>query len=369
MNWRFLKLGALVGVFALSAVRADQGPEGVYVGTLGTSAVVVQFQRYSDADASATYFYRRIGRDIEMNGSAQGNVWTLTERIPDAGGGDRATVKLTFGTNSATGTWTDLKKKNSSLAVRLQRATPADLAALKLGGGAQVAAWRSGDPYNALRFDAPFKTVDMQTVGGKRVQWLTEPKSSVRLPRLPGESAAVNDALTLEHLKASSDALSCPLDDYEHNATLQLYSARLVSVSATVAYYCGGAHPATGNDNYTVDLRTGRALELDALYRFTTLPATRDENSQAYANYWEAVGATLRKLILAQDGTLLKGLDAGCKDVYTDNSPLEYASWYLNARGLVVQSNLPHVAAGCENDYTLPYTSLRAYLASNSPLR
>jgi hypothetical protein len=362
---------ALVAVAFTAALlpssRAQQREDGVFVGTIGSSAVVMTLNSYGDTDAFGYYYYRRVGRDIELSGSKRGTTWTLTERAGKVGEPDRATLSFSLTPGRVTGAWKDAKS-GRSLPVTLRAVTPSDLTALKLGG-AQSNTWARGNPYEALRFDAPFKVSSTQTLAGKRAQWVTEPKSGVRLPRLPGESAAVNDALQLEHLKAANAALSCILDDYEHSAKLELYSGRLVSVSATTGFYCGGAHPDNSNDNFTVDLQSVRTLEIEDLYRFTGVKRETNPERDGFEAYAQARAATVRKLILAQDGTLLKGLDPSCKEVYDDNSALTYFTWYLTPRGLVVQSSLPHVAAACEKDYLLPYAALRAYLAPNSPLR
>ena len=355
----------------IATSRAASGVEGVYIGTLGGIPVVVNLE---NADGDGTYFYRRVGRDIILQGKQNDGVLALTET--DAYATERARLELKQNANGFNGTWSDLKKSRV-LPVTLRRVTSGDLSALKFPVTPEFRRWQQESPFDALRFDQPFKPSSTVNVSGKRVQWLIEPKSGVRFPRLPDMNLSVNTALSVEHYRIAANALQCPLekpDGFTYTPSLSLYSSRLFSVNASVDYYCGGAHPDNYEENTTLDLRTAKILRLEDLYRFVggAVPVIQEKDySPAQDVYDKARAAKLVALILKQYGTLTKGVDKECKMVYDqeEGNGLAYLTWYLTAKGLVVQSSFAHVAATCENSYTLPYSVLKPYLAPNSPLR
>lgn len=354
---------------ALVSTQAAPSSDGVYVGTLGTSPIVLKLETFSPDDVSATYYYRRIGRDIALSGMGRANgTFKLTEVTLPARE-DFARIELTLSGTTLSGSWAELKGKQRVYNVKLRKVTANDFTAAKFPSTPVFKQWTLEHPLDALRFDTPFKTAKLEVIGGKRVQWMMETKSKVTFPRLPQASIAVNNALLLAHYRTASQALQCVLDDYQYNPKIRLYSSRLFSVSATAAYYCGGAHPDAFSDNITLDLKTAQESTLEDLYRFTPVKIDLDPNSDGFTPYVEARAKVLEGLILNKYGSLLKGVDAECKDVYATDNNLAYLRWYLTAKGLVVQSSLAHVAAACENSYELPYSSLTTYLALGSPLK
>lgn len=364
-----LALALAITAAALVSTQAAPSSDGLYVGTVGTSQVVLKLETFSPDDVSATYYYRRIGRDIALGGLSRANgTFKLTEiALPSRE--DIARIELTLSGTNLNGTWAELKGKQRVYNIRLRKATAGDFAALKFPNTPAFKQWVAENPLDALRFDAPFKPAKLEMASGKRVQWMMETKSKVTFPRLPQASAAVNNALLLAHYRTASQALQCVLDDYQYNPKVSLYSSRLLSLSATAAYYCGGAHPDAFSDNYTLDLRTAKELTLEDLYRFTPVKIDLDANSDGFITYLQARAKVVQALILTQYRSMVRGIDAGCEDIYATDHNLSYLTWYLSAKGLVVQSSLPHVAAACENSYELPYSSLTKYLAPSSPLK
>ena len=362
-------LALCISVAAFLGTQAAPSSDGVYVGTLGSSPIVLRLETFSADDVSATYYYRRIGRNIELNGLSRANgTFKLTEvTLPERN--DLARLELTLRGAALSGTWAELKGKQRVYNVNLRKAGSSDFAALKLPSTPAFKQWISENPLDALRFDMPMKATKLETVAGKPVQWLMEPKSKTIFPSLPKASAVVNDALNLERYRIASVQLQCVLDDSTYSPNIALYSSRLFSITASTAYDCGGAHPDGGQANYTLDLKTAKPLELEDLYRFTSVKIDLDPNSGGFTKYIEARAKVLQGLILAQYGSMTKGVHAQCEEVYAPENNLSFLSWYLTAKGLVVESSLPHVAAFCENSYELPYGGLTKYLAPGSPLK
>ena len=352
--------------------------DGVYVGALGKSAIVLTLETDKDSLVSGTYYYRNHAIDIRLEGKANKSVVSLSEFESDRTG-VTARLSLKNAGNTFTGSWASVKQPKKPLAVNLHRVTSKDLSSIKLPSTTLLNKWKLEQPYDYLRLDAPAKLLKTESVNGKSVQWWLEPKSKIEFVRLPGESKTINNALTDAHYNLAMNDLDCLSSgngDFSYTPKVALYSKRILSISARTEYYCGGAHPDSSAENLNLDLSTGKVLEIEDVYRFTPIPEglkiDPENSSEAYGTYLEARGAAVKKLILAQFGTFTKALgkdvDKECASAYDDET-FSYFSWYLTGKGIVIQSAFPHVAAACDNDFELPYETLTQYLAPNSALK
>ena len=313
-------------------------------------------------DDGGWYYYRRYARDIVLTTKKfDGQNLMLIERsVPDS---ERAQVDLVIKKNVLVGTWTDLwKKQRPVLKVRLRPVNSSDLAG-------RILEWRTGDPYQDLKFDTLLKSGKLEYFKGIAFRWYLEPKSNVRFPRLEYASKAVNHALTAEHFDIAQEVLSCP-GDFRYDATISFLSKRIFSVRGNMDYYCGGAYPDYGPRNYTLDLKTLQKPQFEDLYRFVLLPEGIDLESEEpfdkFISYKNVLGAKLRALLHWQyRNTLTKLSDGYCDEA----SNFQFPTWYLSRAGLVIQPSYAHVIGACQDDYTLPYKTIRHYLASNSPLK
>jgi hypothetical protein len=369
---RFFKV--LMVLFAFCSTALAASIDGVYVGTLGKSGIVLKLETGKDPPISGSYYYRNHAVDIRLEGKINKAYVALSE----FGSGTTeatASVFLSSAGNVLSGRWASVKQPKRFLAINLRRVTSKDLNTVKLPSTTMLNKWKLEQPYDYLRFDMVPKLVKTETVGGKKVQWWIEPKSKIVFFRLEGQSKAVNNALTDEHYRIANnnlDCLSSANGDYSYTPKIALYSKRILSVSADVYYYCGGAHPDGGSENFNLDLETGKVLQLEDVYRFIAIPEglkiDPSDYSEAYSKYQEARGAAVKKLILDQFGSFTTGIDKECSSAY-DNETFSYFSWYLTSKGVVLQSAFPHVAAACDNDFEFPYNTLTQYLAPNSPLK
>jgi hypothetical protein len=369
---QFLKILMVLFAFCSTALAANI--DGIYIGTLGKSGVVLKLETEKSAQASGMYYYRNYAIDIRLEGKINKSSITLSE----FGTGTiepTASVFLSSAGNVLSGRWASLKQPKRFLAINLRRVTSKDLNKLKLPSTPMLNKWKLEQPFDYLRFNTPAKLVKTETVNGKKVQSWLEPKSKIVFFRLEGQRKAVNDALTDEHYKLASSSLECLGSfngDYSYTPKVALYSKRILSVSARVYYYCGGAHPDGGRENFNLDLETGKVLEIEDVYRFIAIPnglkIDPSNSSEAYSKYQETRGAAIKKLIFDQFGSFTKNVDAGCADIYQDET-FAYFSWYLTAEGVVIESAFPHVAATCDSEFELPYETVTAYLAPNSPLK
>jgi hypothetical protein len=367
---QFLKILSVLFAFTSSAIAANTA--GVYVGTLGKSAIVLKLEEASGTQTYGSYYYRNHARDINLNGSIKNSSLRL-EEFEILSTDPKAILELKIQGSNLMGAWTDFKNKKKTFPVNLHRVTSKDFAGIKLPRTPMLTKWKLENPYDYLRFDAALKTVKTETVNGKKVQWLLEPKSNVIFLRLAGQNKAVNDALIDEHYRVASEGLGCinnAPESFTYTPKISLYSKKILSVSAGVYYDCGGAHPDGGAENFNLNLSNGKTLELEDVYHFVPIPkgVSLDPNdtSDLRSKYLEARGAVLKTLILNHYKAFSSQKD--CVDVY-ETDTLSYISWYLTNKSLVITPSFAHVVAACEDDFELPYKSLMQYLAPNSPLK
>ena len=355
--------------------------EGTYIGSVGTAPVVAVFGA-ADAQFENSYYYRKFGQDIQLEQREKNGQIVLTEFGPFPEQLKRATATLKLEDGQLSGTYT-LLKGGKPLPMTLKPVSSADLKGPL--SNPQLESWKKKSPYTFLKFDRKLeagKFVSNSSTDGKMVlqtgklsgvtyTWTTEPKSKISYPRLEGSIyQQVNSALEGHQLEVAANVLECNVTEPDHSfnfvPTLSFISAKLVSVTAAVDLYCGGAHPTTYTDTLTLELVSGKALELEDVYRFVPLPAGVNlktfEPFEKYDAFVSARKKTLEPLIYAVRPDLKKNTDCYGPDTGIDSWKTLY--WWLSNKGLVLESDFPHVAAACTEAVTLPYALLEKYRVS-----
>jgi len=354
--------------------------EGTYIGSVGTAPVVAVFGA-ADAQFENSYYYRKFGQDIQLEQSEKNGQVVLTEFSPFPEQLKRATATLELEGGQLSGTYT-LLKGGKPLSMTLKPVSSADLKGPL--SNPQLEVWKQKNPYTFLKFDRkleagkfisnPNSSTDgkmvLQTgkLSGVAYTWTTEPKSKISYPRLEGRLyQQVNSALEGHQLEVAANVLECNVAEPDHSfsfaPTLSFVSAKLVSVTAAVDLYCGGAHPTTYTDTLTLEVSSGRALELEDLYRFAPLPKGVNlkilEPFEKYDAFASARKKTLESLIYTLRPDLRKNSECYGSDTGLDAWKTLY--WWLSNKGLVLESDFPHVAAACTEAVTLPYALLEKY--------
>ena len=371
---------ALMGVAFFSQALAAK-LEGPFIGTIGTSPVVSVFG-IRDALFEHSYYYRKFGQDIELEQTEQNGKIVLTEYGAFPERLKRATLTGRLESGKFSGTYT-LMAGGKALPVNLKRVSSVDLTSRF--NNPVLEGWKKNNPYTFLKFDRPLEsglfvrnssgTGKMRAVKGKlgnwAYSWLTEPKSKISLPRLEGtQFNRVNLTLEVHQLEVAAEVLECnvsePTNSFEYTPKLILTNTKLVSVHAAVYLYCGGAHPTSYSDFLTLEVESGKRLELEDLYRFVPIPLGVNlqtlEPFEKWETYASAREKVLEKLIYAQRPDLKKNSE--CYGNETGLEAWKSLSWWLSPQGLVLESNFPHVAAACTKAVTLPYSVLERYKVS-----
>ncbi|MBM3678073.1 MAG: hypothetical protein FJW96_09365 [Actinobacteria bacterium] len=362
-----------LAVSALAIVGSASAKSGtdLYVGTVGGKPVVLDLAEDAIRDGPGFYFRSTPNDPAQVETRRRGR--QLEIRVFDYYGGYRLASVLRLVRSGATLTGTYAPTDSASPApVRLHRATAADLATIAVEAPV-VERWRRSAPYTALKFDRPFARVRVARLAGRTVTWLREPRSGVRLPRLPG-AGPVNDALTDEQLIRARRALECPVPGgWRGMNGISLLTRRVLSLKGYVSAFCGGAHPFGFPISATFDIARGRATVLEDLYRFAPVPAGIDPHrppgydAPGY-DRWEAYllrrGAVLHSLARRAS----PGLDGTFCGSSMTPEQWAFASWHLNARGLVLRGDFARVADLCDVvEFTIPYGFARPYRVATSP--
>lgn len=336
---------------------------GVYRGTLGGRPVTLELvaRVNPDTEVQDRYSYDRYGIDVRLERGRPADrtaAQTLAEvesviREDDFQLHARACLQLSAESRTQLkGNWRPVG--SPALPLTLRRVNVAALP-LALPSSPGLLSLRTKDPYTFVKVNRAWAKM----AGG-----LKEPYTGVGYPRVMGGLVALNAALQDRQLALVTEGLDCLSDygnrdgrtDYEGNGTLSWQSRGLVSVHEDVALYCGGAHPDAYTTGVTLDARTGKEVTL------LGAPGT----------LWPGLSAAkLQALYLARYPA--DGDTAECRDELAgdDGKDTEYGfpyALYLTRQGLAVQPNyLPHVAAGCAETVTLPYSTLRALANLKSP--
>lgn len=257
-----LALLAMVGT-----AHAEAG--GVYTGTLGPSAVVVQF--YTDQQGFVgRYFYRARGVDIGLVHRSGGRFVECALQ----GGGDTPQPcskptgywTLAFSGDSATGTWR-----------KTPQAPPLEIK-LMLTVTRQSDASVLAQAYARLRAEGPAEPAGEQSVssdGGVAWQFLREKRSGARIPQLtkaPDAAAmqAINKSLDETFRLDIDQALSAkPEGEYACNYKVPFANQRLFVVEEECAGFSpGAAHPSGSWNSTTYDLATGKPVDWSGVLRY-----------------------------------------------------------------------------------------------------
>lgn len=148
---------------------------------------------------------------------------------------------------------------------------------------------------------------------------------------------------------------------YAANYNVLLGSDRLVSVEIVEDSYAGGAHPNTAYFTLNYDLRAGREVALEELFKHNS-----------------AYGATIIKYSLdamnrrarqlEEENARREGRKAEPRDepLFSAEGVTDWDAWAMTPQGLVFYFDLPHAVAAFSRNF-VPYRVLRDALDAGGP--
>lgn len=370
------RLAGLIAALAICGAAQAKTPGKVWQGTLGANAIVVEIDAPAKggADLDGRYFYRRHRLDIALEGKAapDGRIALkegLRDDEPHPGWSMQAPAR-----DSWNGEW--IGPDGKRLPIRLRAVAAQSLPAAREPG---LQSLRGGiDGYEWLRMsDLALQKKKVQRVNGYTLQWLHQPESGIDLFEVvagypQAQLRNVNQALRTRLWNWVGNYYQCMsgaragMGEYQTATTLRDIGPRILSVSLSSNFDCGGAHPDFGDEPANIDPRDGRELDLDDVLWLgpgKALHAAQGNDwNQAWSDYrgkrfapW--VVAQLKKLYPSEFGKR----DDDCD--YSDPQIWEFAQWYATPEGLYLSAYFPRFARACDDPgwSVLPWKAVDAH--------
>ncbi|WP_242673589.1 hypothetical protein [Aquitalea sp. USM4] len=350
------KLG---GLLLLTLAHGVLAAPQLLQGKVGQAAVVMELDIAKDGAVEGRYFYRKHHRDIALTGKQQADgSLQLGENLQYDE--QRNDITLRPQNGGWVGEWHGPKAAKPvpvSLSAYPQAQWPASS-----DSALNPVRQRSGYDY-ARMVDLPLKAGKRERVQGYTLQWWDEPVSKIRLFRVvdgyPQASLQrINQLLAERQWQEVASYFDCQLGgartagaDFEQTVTPRLLGSKLLSVSIFTSYYCGGAHPDFADNPLTLEVASGKPLQLeDLLWAGKGKPqlARKASGERADYQYEEKVLApwlvsTMTRLYPAQTKP---GKEDECD--YRDPQVWQFVSWYATPQGLTLGPSFARVARACE---------------------
>lgn len=315
-----MRLRIALAVSLLSATSAFAMEAVTYKGTIGKIPIIVEMaDTNSDGVFAARYAYMSKGTDIPLHGTtAEDGGLAIEEEAPcderickDAKGdmleqppvGADWTLKADKAREHLKGTWKD-RKSGKSLAITLTRVAsrllPDGAETMGLDGLDPSSATRSSGadmlitaqelPYDFLKLDHPVKQGKETTQDGATIRMDTDPFTGTSYPtivKLPGtDTTEINAYLRQQWLQLQFNPYYCKSKLYlgygwfgnesegtngfwddGPNVSIDYLSPRLLGLSESGSFDCGGAYPNHFIDYHFADVKTGKPLEAESLIK------------------------------------------------------------------------------------------------------
>lgn len=332
---RGLPLALVLSLNLVPTIALAEAPNqvGVWEGTLGKLPVAACFE----PKGGGKYYYVNHGEDLKLEASAKNPQEWAEIADPDGDAKPTGTWTVQSVTDTTlTGSWQDLAGAKT-LPVKLQRRPLSDEGTAT---ACESAAYRRPH-FNHLpkKYGAPF------TSGGHRFRPLTVyPK--VELVELLDQTPALSplrNALDRHRdsiIAAREDCMkSGPHAEYSLISSVGYANATWITLRDRGGYECGGAYPDGISDALTLEVATGKTVDLHQWL-------DKSEKKQA---------ELMRKVHAGYPGS------AECAEGLKT-----WPGWHIwpTQQGLVFEPDLPHVARACTEDITLPYAQVEPYLNS-----
>ena len=337
---------------AASPPAAPATLRGTWQGTIGALPISACFDE-RDWSTTGGYFYRSRLRYIPLD-QDQHQKLNFTEGSGSNKGAPHWSLQQPIGAVIA-GRWT---QGDRSLPIRLQRVALPKQDESACGSLAFHQPRLAGVHNVTAHFKKKgvgFRRISVDLLG--RFQY-----SGQSTVQLDGDGPAIRkiNAALYESFAAPRPAwLDCILGaldwgqgegDFEETYEPHLITPRWLSVSHSVGYYCGGAHPDAVNDNLLFDRRTGSKVDL--LDWFAPVAVKREGTG-------DELMKTLTHPFAAFVSDNAKGAEEDCRDMILE---ADFWDLELTAEAIRFTPSLPHVAFGCTETYTVPHARLERYL-------
>ena len=188
-----------------------------------------------------------------------------------------------------------------------------------------------------------------------RIAAPVDPVSQQINQALANTDVRVRDAAKQCHADASAFQADMKDAGWQRTVTVAMRGAGYLALVASDNWYCGGAHPDTGQFALAYDLRNGAALNWERLLPKSLAGTASLDTAGDGTRLGVVASPTLKALYLK----LMKP-DADCGQALRETE-LQFMLWPDAAReGVAMEpSGLPHVIAACGGDAVIPVGTLR----------
>jgi hypothetical protein len=342
--------------------------ETVYQGTIGNYPIVMLIQ-YDISNKTepytASYFYKKQKRDIELSGKLVNGLITIS--LKDEDNKILEIFSLKKNGNILQGTWKSGAKILNVLLTEVTNLEAIAQRSIKLPNikeGSEVYSYLKIAEMVLQKADSTSQFMN------HTLSWWTEPKSKITFFRVENGYSEdvlkkINSFLEEKQFEYLDNYYSCetkPKDeiDYFADMTPTFLDDKYLSFYINSGYYCGGAHPDSEHYDYTFDVKNNlKALTLeDFIYFKEGKPPIQD--SDTWMNYrTEVFGLKLLQILKKLFPKDIKQ-DTDCESIEPSDW-WNFCNWHLTKKGLYVSSVPPYAAKQCGLDFTIPYETMSKY--------
>ncbi|HEX8652006.1 MAG TPA: hypothetical protein VF708_14290 [Pyrinomonadaceae bacterium] len=154
-----------------------------------------------------------------------------------------------------------------------------------------------------------------------------------------------------------SDAAGAENHYYEADYNVLLATGDLISVEINEDVFADGAHPNAYHYALTYDLRAGREVSMESLFK---------QGSDYKKVIRQYSADNMNERIRKEYETDGKQTDEGPRFSAEDSELESWNSWAMSRRGVFVYYHLPHVVAALDRVF-IPYSALKDFIDPNGP--
>jgi len=319
---------ALAFLFTFSVHSAISAQTKFYRGTVGGKNVEMKLTRAGD-QVTGTYSYDAIGGSLTVKGSFSGDKITLSEYD--------STTRMTG-------------KFEGSYVVD----NPTESV------GAIAGTWKSAKGKTEFQFSLTEQPIEFTNGLVIKPKYLNDKRDEVRvsIPQLTGtNSKAVtvfNTSVNAMLMKDINEYKSIPPERgksyYEGDYQILLATNDLVSFEINASAYSGGAHPWAVHFGMTYDMKAGREIKFEELFK-------------AKSNYKDVLFNAAKKRLNER----FKQEGMGEDEIPIEREQIDnLVAWGMSRKGVVIYLPFPHVAEAFSRVF-IPFSDLKTVLNPNGP--
>ena len=386
----YVRLKVLIPLL-LFVIFSTQAMDSYYLeGTLGKSKIYMHIDDYTEdypndepRITDVRYFYEKSLKDIPLEGSRSGTVYTLYFDLNEESFKEKF-VLTKDQSGKFTGTWTGANGKQFPVVLNKIRV---ETIINKYDHVKAVQTLKKSNPFEYVRTSKfSFITDSVSTFEGQQFRWISEVHSYAYGFYLDSTFSIktiqiVNPVFEEILFDESLNELTCTSNwqyntggGIEMSVDFHYLDQELFSFSIFHYWSCGGPHDDFGKTCYLLDLSNGKNYSLEEVLSFDSsrvIYAEEETNFQAFSDYRSNFLAPhLIQLLLDQhliypDVSEEEDL---CMNLCNLPESWTYPDWEYTKEGILFSPSVSRFARVCETDsYLLPFSVLEKWKVPSFP--